>query len=59
MKQAIKGVRSIASVARVPEMSSKMENWVYQAHKGGALVKRSSSQPVSELAEAGEREAEG
>ena len=50
VKQVIEGERSIASVARSLEMSSKsLANWVYQARKGEALVKRVAAQPVSEL----------
>ena len=50
MKQVIDGERSIASVARSLEMSSKsLANWVYQVRKGEVLVKRALAQPVSEL----------
>ena len=50
MKQVIEGERSIASVARSLEMSSKsLANWVYQVRKGEVLVKRALAQPVSEL----------
>lgn len=50
-KQVIEGGRSIAAVARSLEMSSKsLANWVYQARKGEAIVKRAPTQPVSNLA---------
>jgi len=50
VKQVLEGGRSIASVARSLEMSSKsLANWVYQARKGEAIVKRAPAQPVSEL----------
>lgn len=50
VKQVIEGERSIASVARSLEMSSKsLANWVYQARRGQALVRRAPVQPVSEL----------
>ena len=50
VKQVIEGERSIASVARSLEMSSKsLANWVYQVRKGEVLVKRAPAQPVSEL----------
>src|SRR5512135_2222507 len=50
VKQVVEGGRSIASVARSLEMSSKsLANWVYQARKGEALVKRTPVQPVPEL----------
>lgn len=50
VKQVIEGGRSIASVARSLEMSSKsLANWVYQARRGEAIVKRAPVQPVSEL----------
>lgn len=50
VKQVIEGERSIASVARSLEMSSKsLANWVYQARRGEALLKRAPVQPVSEL----------
>ena len=49
VKQVLDGGRSIASVARSLEMSSKsLANWVYQARKGEALVKRAPARPVSE-----------
>ncbi len=48
VKQVLEGGRSIASVARSLEMSSKsLANWVYQARKG--LVKRTPTRPVAEL----------
>jgi transposase len=50
VKQVIDGGRSIASVARSLEMSSKsLANWVYHARRGEAIVKRAPSQPGSEL----------
>jgi transposase len=50
VKQVVEGGRSIASVARSLEMSSKsLANWIYQARKGEALVKRAPAQPVSEM----------
>ena len=50
VKQVIDGGRPIASVARSLEMSSKsLANWVYQARKGQAIVKRAPTQPMSEL----------
>ena len=50
VKQVFEGGRSIASVARSLEMSSKsLANWVYLARKGAALVKRAPAQPMSEL----------
>jgi len=50
VKQVIEGERTIAAVARSLEMSSKsLANWVYQARRGEALVKRPPAQPVSEL----------
>ena len=50
VKQVLEGGRSIASVARSLEMSSKsLANWVYRARKGEAIVKRASAQPVSEV----------
>ena len=50
VKQVLEGGRSLASVARSLEMSSKsLANWVYQARKGEAIVKRAPVQPVSEL----------
>ncbi len=50
VRQVLDGGRSIASVARSLEMSSKsLANWVYQARKGQAIVKRAPTQPMSEL----------
>ena len=50
VKQVLEGGRSIASVARSLEMSSKsLANWVYHARKGEAIVKRALAQPVSEV----------
>ena len=50
VKQVLEGGRSIASVARSLEMSSKsLANWVYQARKGEAVVKRVPSRPATEL----------
>ena len=50
VKQVLEGGRAIASVARSLEMSSNsLANWVYQARKGQAIVKRGPAQPVSEL----------
>lgn len=50
VKQVIEGGRGVAVVARSLEMSSKtLENWVYRARKGQALLKRSAPAPVSEL----------
>ena len=50
VKQVIEGGRSVAAVARSLEMSSKsLANWVYQARKGEAIVKRVPAQPVSEM----------
>lgn len=50
VKQVLDADRSIASVARSLEMSSKsLANWVYAARRGEAIVKRVSTQPVSEL----------
>ena len=50
VRQVIEGDRSISSVARSLEMSSKsLANWVYLARKGQALVKRTPARPVSEL----------
>lgn len=50
VKQVIDGKRSIPSVARGLEMSSKtLANWVAKARKGEPLLKRAPSQPVSEL----------
>jgi len=50
VRQVLEGGRTIASVARSLEMSSKsLANWVYRARKGQELVKRAPAQPVSEL----------
>lgn len=50
VQQVVEGGRSIASVARSLEMSSKsLANWVYRARKGEAMVKRAPTQPVSTL----------
>jgi transposase len=50
VKQVLEGGRSIASVARSLEMSSKsLANWVYQARKGEAIVKRAPAQSVPDL----------
>jgi transposase len=50
VKQVIDGGRSIASVARSLEMSSKsLANWVYHARRGEAIVKRAPAQPVLAL----------
>lgn len=50
VKQVLDAGRSIASVARSLEMSSKsLANWVYQARKGEAIVKRAPTQPMSAL----------
>jgi len=50
VKQVLEGGRSIASVARSLEMSSKsLANWVYRARKGQDVVKRAPAQPVSEM----------
>jgi transposase len=50
VRQVLDEGRSIASVARSLEMSSKsLANWVYHARKGEAIVKRAPTQPMSEL----------
>ena len=50
VRQVLEGSRTIASVARSLEMSSKsLANWVYRARKGQELVKRTPAQPLSEL----------
>ena len=50
VKQVIEGGRSMPSVARSLEMSAKtLENWVYRARKGQALLKRPPVRPVTEL----------
>ena len=50
VKQVINGGRSMPSVARSLEMSTKtLENWVYRARKGQAVVKRQPVRPVTEL----------
>ena len=50
IKQVVEGGRSMPSVARSLEMSSKtLANWVYRARHGEALLKRSPVKPVSEL----------
>jgi len=50
VKQVIEGARGISAVARSLEMSSKtLANWVYRARKGQSLVKRTPTQPVSEM----------
>ena len=50
IKQVVEDGRSMPSVARSLEMSSKtLANWVYRARHGQALLKRPSVKPVSEL----------
>ena len=50
MKQVLDGRRSLRQVARALEMSDKtLANWVAKAKKGQPLVKRTSTQPVSDL----------
>src|SRR5947207_15882121 len=50
VKQVLEGGRSIASVARSLEMSSKsLANWLYRARKGQDVVKRAPALPVSEM----------
>ena len=50
VKQVIEGGRSLSAVARSLEMSNKtLANWVLRARKGEALIRRTPSQPVSEL----------
>ena len=50
VKQVIDGGRTMTTVARSLEMSSKtLANWVYRARKGQALVKRKPTLPASEL----------
>jgi len=50
VKQVINGGRSMPSVARSLEMSTKtLENWVYRARKGQAVVRRQPVRPVTEL----------
>ena len=50
IKQVVEGGRSMPSVARSLEMSSKtLANWVYRARHGQALLKRPPVKPVSEL----------
>jgi transposase len=50
VKQVLEGGRSLSSVARSLEMSSKtLANWVHRARQGQALVKRQPAQPSSEL----------
>ena len=50
IKQVVEGGRSMPSVARSLEMSSKtLANWVYRARRGQALLKRQPVKPVSDL----------
>lgn len=50
VKQVLDGRRSLRQVARALEMSHKtLANWVAKAKQGQALVKRASSQPLSDL----------
>lgn len=50
VKQVLDGKRSLRQVARALEMSDKtLANWVAQAKRGQPLVKRASTQPVSDL----------
>src|ERR1700674_23264 len=50
VKQGINGGRSMAWVARSLEMSTKtLENWLYRARKGQAVVRRQPVRPVTEL----------
>jgi transposase len=50
VKQVLDGKRSLRQVARALEMSDKtLANWVAKAKKGQPLVKRASTQPVSDL----------
>ena len=50
VQQVIEGKRPKAEVARGLEISYKtLENWVRRARKGEPLLKRSSSEPVSEV----------
>ena len=50
IKQVVEGGRSMPSVARSLEMSSKtLANWVYRARHGQALLKRPPVKPVSDL----------
>ena len=50
VQQVLEGKRSKADVARSLEISYKtLENWVARARKGQPLLKRTSSQPATEM----------
>ncbi len=50
VKQVLDGRRSVRQVARAMEMSDKtLANWVLKAKKGQPLVRRVSTEPVSDL----------